>query len=141
MSAAAAAKQRLDDLHQQLEAYKKMLSQQEQDLYRLKAEMSQTRTVVQVTIPTEIGKASKEYACTMSYYKCQDTSQHKSNMKLAVSWLRDNLDLRFDSMGLITVSASLLVQFLRESWSKILVFMIGLFAAAILFPSHPSYSS
>lgn len=65
MSAAAAAKQRLDDLHRQLEAYKERLRQQEQDLYRLKAEMSQTRTVVQVTIPSEIGKANKEYACTM----------------------------------------------------------------------------
>lgn len=65
MSAAAAAKQRLDDLHHQLETYKERLRQQEQDLYRLKAEMSQTRTVVQVTIPSEIGKANKEYACTM----------------------------------------------------------------------------
>lgn len=65
MSAATAAKQRLDDLHQQLEAYKERLRQQEQDLKRLKVEMSQTRTVVQVTIPSEIGKASKEYAGTM----------------------------------------------------------------------------
>lgn len=140
MSAAAAAKQRLDDLHQQLEAYKERLRQQEQELYRLKAEMSRTRTVVQVTIPSEIGKASKEYACTMSYYKCQDTvQQHKS--KLGVSWLRDNLGHRLDSTALITAFSSLLFQLLREKWSQILVFMIGLFGAAILFPSHPSYST
>lgn len=70
MSAAAAAKQRLDELHQQLEAYKERMKQQEQDLNRLKSEMAQTRTVVQVTIPSEIRRANKEYACTMYVASC-----------------------------------------------------------------------
>lgn len=86
MSAVSAAKQRLDNLHQQLETYTTRLRRQEEDLYRLTTEMSQTRTVVLVTIPSEIGKAKREYAGAVYALPSPLRSRSTSMLTLCLNW-------------------------------------------------------
>lgn len=65
MSASASAKQKVETLHEQLKAYQDKLQRQEQGLRRLQAHISQTRTVVDITMPGEIDKAHREYISTL----------------------------------------------------------------------------
>lgn len=61
MSASAAAKQRVASLQEQLAAYQDKLKRQEQWARELQTNISQTKTVVDMTIPREIDKAYREY--------------------------------------------------------------------------------
>lgn len=65
MSVSATAKQKLEALHKQLRTYQDTLQQQEQDLRDLQVHLSQTRTVVDWTLPGEIDKAYGEYIDTL----------------------------------------------------------------------------
>lgn len=65
MSASAAAKQRLDQLHEQHNTYKEKLERQKRGLQHLQMHISQTKTVVDITIPGEIDKAYRQYIDTL----------------------------------------------------------------------------
>lgn len=65
MSVSAAAKQRVASLREQLTSYRDKLERQEQWARELQTHISQTRTVVDITIPREINKAYREYINTL----------------------------------------------------------------------------
>lgn len=65
MSASATAKQKVETLLEQLKTYQEKLQRQEQGLRELQSHISQTRTVVSMTIPREIERAHREYISTL----------------------------------------------------------------------------
>lgn len=65
MSVSAAAKERVASLREQLTSYRDKLERQEQWALELQTHISQTRTVVDITIPREINKAYREYIKTL----------------------------------------------------------------------------
>lgn len=65
MSASATAKHKVETLQEQLRMYQDTLRRQEQGLRELQAHISQTRTVVNITMPGEIDRAHREYINTL----------------------------------------------------------------------------
>lgn len=65
MSATSAALRRLHGLSEQHRQYKEKLEHQRDELRRLQEQLSQTKTVVELTLPGEMKKAQQEYLNTM----------------------------------------------------------------------------